>query len=66
MKKTVKEIKEKMGLNNLIQWNEVELNEKDFYKVEGEPFNLYTKTELNAKGIPYDKIIRRINKREVK
>ena len=66
MKKTVNEIKEKMGLNNLIRLDEVELNDNDYYKVQGEPFNLYTKAELKAKGVPNDKIIRRVSRREVR
>lgn len=66
MKKTVNEIKEKMGLNNLIRLDEVELNDTDYYKVQGEPFSLYTKAELKAKGVPNDKIIRRVSRREVR
>ena len=66
MKKTVNEIKEKMGLNNLIRLDEVELNDNDYYKVQGEPFSLYTKAELKAKGVPNYKIIRRVSRRDVR
>lgn len=66
MEITVNKIKEKMGLSNLIQWNEVELNDEDYYKVEGEPFNLYTKAQIKAKGVPCKKIIKRVDKREVR
>lgn len=67
MKYSIKKLKEKLGLNNhLIQRNEVEINENDYYKVEGHLFTLYTMAELRAKGIPTSKIIARINRREVR
>lgn len=67
MKKTsIQELKDRLGWNAPINAMPIDINDRDYYRSSIDPCNLYTKKQLIEKGIPFNTIIKRYDRRDVR
>lgn len=67
MKKTsIQELKDRLGWNASINAMPIDINDRDYYRSSADPCNLYTKKQLIEKGIPFNTIVKRYDRRDVR
>lgn len=67
MKKTsIQELKDRLGWNAPINAMPIDINDRDYYRSSIDPCNLYTKKQLIEKDIPFNTIIKRYDRRDVR
>ncbi|MBP3613335.1 MAG: hypothetical protein J6J37_00935 [Bacteroidaceae bacterium] len=67
MKKTsIQELKDRLGWNAPINAMPIDINDRDYYRSSIDPCNLYTKKQLIEKGIPFNTIVKRYDRRDVR
>lgn len=67
MKKTsIQELKDRLGWNAPINAMPIYINDRDYYRSSADPCNLYTKKQLIEKGIPFNTIVKRYDRRDVR
>ena len=67
MKKiSIQELKDSLGWNAPINAMPIDINDRDYYRSSIDPCNLYTKKQLIEKGIPFNTIVKRYDRRDVR
>ena len=65
-KNSIQELKDSLGWNALINAMPIDINDRDYYRSSIDPCNLYTKKQLIEKGIPFNTIVKRYDRRDVR
>ena len=65
-KNSIQEFKERYGFNTPTKGMPIDINNRDYYRSSIDPCNLYTKKQLIEKGIPFNTIIKRYDRRDVR
>ena len=65
-KNSIQELKDSLGWNAPINAMPIDINDRDFYRSSIDPCNLYTKKQLIEKGIPFNTIVKRYDRRDVR
>ena len=65
-KNSVQELKDRLGWNAPINAMPIDINDRDYYRSSIDPCNLYTKKQLIEKGIPFNTIVKRYDRRDVR
>ena len=65
-KNSIQELKDRLGWNAPINAMPIDINDRDFYRSSIDPCNLYTKKQLIEKGIPFNTIVKRYDRRDVR
>lgn len=65
-KNSIQELKDRLGWNAPINAMPIDINDRDYYRSSIDPCNLYTKKQLIEKGIPFNTIIKRYDRRDVR
>ena len=65
-KNSIQELKDSLGWNAPINAMPIDINDRDYYRSSIDPCNLYTKKQLIEKGIPFNTIIKRYDRRDVR
>ena len=67
MKKySIQELKDLLGYKCPINTTPIDINDRDYYRSSIDPCNLYTKQQLIKKKIPFDTIVKRYDRRDVR
>ena len=65
-KNSIQELKDSRGWNALINAMPIDINDRDYYRSSADPCNLYTKKQLIEKGTPFNTIVKRYDRRDVR
>ena len=65
-KNSIQELKDSLGWNAPINAMPIDINDRDYYRSSTDPCNLYTKKQLIEKGIPFDTIVKKYDRRDVR
>lgn len=65
-KNSIQELKDRLGWNAPINAMLIDINDRDYYRSSMDPCNLYTKKQLIEKGIPFNTIVKRYDRRDVR
>lgn len=65
-KNSIQELKDRLGWNAPINAMPIDINDRDYYRSSMDPCNLYTKKQLIEKGIPFNTIVKRYDRRDVR
>ena len=65
-KNSIQELKDRLGWNAPINAMPIDINDRDYYRSSIDPCNLYTKKQLIEKGIPFNTIVKRSDRRDVR
>ena len=65
-KNSIQELKDSLGWNAPINTMPIDINDRDYYRSSIDPCNLYTKKQLIEKGIPFNTIVKRYDRRDVR
>lgn len=65
-KNSIQELKDRLGWNAPINAMPIDINDRDYYRSSMDPCNLYTKKQLIEKGIPFDTIVKKYDRRDVR
>ena len=65
-KNSIQELKDRLGWNAPINAMPSDINDRDYYRSSIDPCNLYTKKQLIEKGIPFNTIVKRYDRRDVR
>ena len=65
-KNSIQELKDSRGWNAPINARPIDINDRDYYRSSKDPCNLYTKKQLIEKGIPFNTIVKRYDRRDVR
>jgi hypothetical protein len=65
-KNSIQELKDRLGWNAPINAMPIDINDRDYYRSSIDPCNLYTKKQLIEKGIPFNTIVKRYDRRDVR
>ena len=65
-KNSIQELKDRLGWNAPINAMPININDRDYYRSSMDPCNLYTKKQLIEKGIPFNTIVKRYDRRDVR
>ena len=65
-KNSIQELKDRLGWNAPINAMPIDINDRDYYRSSMDPCNLYTKKQLIEKGVPFNTIVKRYDRRDVR
>lgn len=63
---SIQEFKERYGFDTPTKGMPIDINNMDYYRTSKDPCNLYTMKQLIEKGIPFNTIIKRYDRRDVR